>query len=141
MNQFIVSTLGWMPIGYGWEDDNNWFHDGTILKCCSAIQAQNPVYFGAGETIMAKTCFEGWLWDIACAKNKHIYSEKNIPPADFYQEDCAKKCQFQSFLGVVADHQNSHAEYVIQTIIYTTKTFMLLVSLHLSKYGVDDLVL
>ena len=49
----------------GQEGVNNHFHSRTILNdaATGAIWVENQVSLGAGETIMAKTCFEEWLWD------------------------------------------------------------------------------
>ena len=61
--------------------------------------------------------------------------------ADVFQADYAYKHQFQHFLGVVAHHQNAHAEHVIQTIMYMARTFVIHVSFHWSEYGIGDLAL
>ena len=53
---------------------------------------ENQVSLGTGKAIMAKTCFEGWLWDLTCAEIKHIQSDKGFFAA------CAEK--HQSYLRV-----------------------------------------
>ncbi len=50
-------------------------------------------------------------------------------------EACAEEDQAQSLSGV------ARTERVIQMIMYMTRTFMLHVVLHWSKYGVDNLSL
>ena len=110
MNQFVVHTPGWLLTGYGWKGDNNQFHDGTIFN-----DAANWCYLGwksslgAGETIMAKTHFEEWLWDLACAEIKHIHINNQVFTADVFPTDCTEKHQSQSFSGVGTHHQNAHA--------------------------------
>ena len=46
---------------------------------------------------MAKTRFEEWLWDLACAEIKHIYSDNDVFIADVFNDDCIAKHQSQSF--------------------------------------------
>ncbi len=53
-------------------------------------------------------------------------------------EDCKNKLQTQSFAGIVAHHQNTIAEWSIQTILYMAWIFMVHVSLHWSKYCADN---
>ena len=67
---------------------------------------------------MAKTCFEEWLWDLACAEIKHIHKNNGVFTADVFQVDCTEKHQSQRFSGICAYHQNAHAEHTIQTIMY-----------------------
>ena len=88
---------------------------------------------------MAKTHFEEWLWDLACAKIKHIHNSSFI--TDVFNDDCIAKHQSQSFSGVCAQYQNAHAEHVIQTIVYIARTFMLHFPLDWSEHGVDHLAL
>ena len=64
---------------------------------------------------MAKTCFEEWLWELACAEIKH-YSDNGVFTSDIFNDDCIAKHQSQSFSGIGAHHQNAHAEHAIQTI-------------------------
>ena len=142
MDQFVVSTPGQLQTGYRWEGDNNRFHGGTILNdaATDAIWVENQVFLGAGETIMAKTCFEEWLWHLACAEIKHIHSDNGVFYTDVFHANYVEKYQSQSFSGVGAHYQSAHAEHN-QTIMYMARTFMLHVSLHWSEYGIDDLVL
>ena len=49
-----------------------------------AVRIKNQVSFGAGETIMAKTCFEEWLCDVACAEIKQMYSDNGMFVADVF---------------------------------------------------------
>jgi hypothetical protein len=90
---------------------------------------------------MAKTQFEEWLWELACAEVKHFHGDNGIFQADEFKSDCSEKLQKQSFSGVGAQHQNARAERSIQTIMYMARTFMLHVSLHWTEHGVDDLSL
>ena len=54
---------------------------------------------------------------------------------------CIDKNQKQSFSGVGAQHQNTRAERLIQTIMFMACTFMLRVLLYRSESNVDDLSL
>ena len=66
-----------MLTGYGKEGGHNCSHGGTIFNdaATSVIWVENQVFLGAGETVMAKTCFEEWLMDLAHAGIKHIQSD------------------------------------------------------------------
>ncbi len=90
---------------------------------------------------MGKACFEQWLWDQCVSKVKHYHGDNGIFSAEEYCHDCTKKGQTQFFSGVGAQHQNTHAEQAIQTIMYMTRTFMVHSSLHWTDCGLDDLSL
>ena len=90
---------------------------------------------------MAKIHFEEWLQDLASTEIKHIHNDNGVFVADVFHAHCTEKLQSRSCSGVGAHHQNAHAEHAIQTIMYMTQIFMLHDSLHLSRYGVDDLAL
>ena len=143
MDQFVVKTPGRLPTGYGREGQGNRFHGGTIFNDAATglIWVENQVSLGAGETILAKSRLEEWLWELACVEINHIRSDNGVFVADEFRNDCAEKHQSQSFSGVGAQHQNARAERAIQTIMYMARTFMLHVSLHWTERGVDDLSL
>ena len=132
MDQFVISTPCWLLTAYDQEGNQNHFYGGTIFSDAATrtIWVENQVSVGAGETNMAKTCFEEWLWVLACTEIKHIHSNSGVFTADVFQADCTEKHQSQNFSKVDAHHQNAHAEHAIQTITYMAWTFMLHVSLH-----------
>ncbi len=106
------------------------------------IRAENQVYLGAGETLMAKECFEQWLWELAVAKICQLHSRNGIIfNTELFVEACMNKYQTQSFSGVGAHHQNGLAERSIQTIMYVAPSFPVYVSLHRSEYWADNLSL
>ena len=143
MDQFIVRTPGRLPSGYGREAQENRYHGGTIFNDAATgiIWAENQVSLGAGETILSKTEFEEWLWELACVEINHYRSDNGVFQAEEFKADCHDKNQKQSFSGVGAQHQNARAERAIQTIMYMARTFLLHVSLHWTEYKVDDLSL
>ncbi len=93
------------------------------------------VSLGAGETLMAKECYEQWFWDLAATVIWHHHSDNEIFNAELFVEECKNKFQTQSFSADGAHHQNAFAEWSIQTIIYLAWTYMVHVSLHWSEYG------
>ena len=64
MDQFVVSTPRWQLTENEVEVENNQFHSGTIFNdiTSGAIWVEHQVSLHADETIMAKICFEEWLW-------------------------------------------------------------------------------
>ena len=70
---------------------------------------------------------------------RHYHSGIFIFTSDMFHEDCDLKGQYQSFSGIVAQHQNDRAEKSIQTMMYTLITLMVHTSLHWTEYGVDSL--
>ncbi len=80
--------------------------------------------------MMAKECFEKWLWKFAAAELYHLDSDNGIYNVELFVEDHKNKYQTQSFLGVYAHHQNTLSERSIQTIMYMAWTFIVHVSLH-----------
>ena len=143
MDQFVVKTPGRLPTGYGREAPGNRFHGGTIFNDAATgiIWVENQISLGAGETILSKSRFEEWLWELACVEINHLRSDNGVFIAEEFRQDCSDKNQTQSFSGVGAQHQNARAERAIQTIMYMARTFMLHVSLHWTDRGVDDLAL
>ena len=105
MDQFVVSTSGWLLTAYGWEGNHNRFYGWTILNdaATGAIWVKNQVSLGAGEIIMAKTCFKEWLGDLACAEIKH-HSNNGVFAPDVFHADSIEKHWSQSFSGVGAHH-------------------------------------
>jgi hypothetical protein len=90
---------------------------------------------------MGKERFEQWLYDIACVEVKHFHGNDGIFSSEEYRLECSKKKQSQSFSGVGVQHQNSKAEWAIQTIMYMACTFLVHSSLHWMDMGADDISL
>jgi hypothetical protein len=142
-DQFICRTPGQLPSGYGHEGHTGRFHGGTIYNDATSglIWVENQVSLGASETIMGKERFEQWLYDTACIEVKHFHGNNGIFSWEEYRLECSKKKQSQSFSGVGAQHQNSTAEWAIQTIMYMACTFLVHSSLHWTDMGADDISL
>ena len=143
MDQFVVRTPGRLPSGYGREAQENQYHGGTIFNDAATgiIWAENQVSLGAGKTILSKTEFEEWLWELACVEISHYRSDNGVFQAEEFKADFNYKNQKQSFSGVGAQHPNARAERATQTIMYMARTVLLHVSLHWIEYKVDDLSL
>ena len=107
-DQYVVNTPGRLLSGYGREAPHNQFHGCTLFL--GLIWAENQVSLGAGETLMAKECFEQWLWELAAAEIYHLHSDNGIFNAELFVEDCKNKFQTQSFSEIGAHHQNALAE-------------------------------
>ena len=131
-DQFICRTPGRLPEGYGRESTNRRFHGGTIYNDAASglIWVKNQVSLGANETVMGKSRFEQWLWDMAYVEVKHYHGDNGIFSSEEYRAECLGKDQSQSFSGVGAQHQNARAERAIQTIMYMARSFMVHASLH-----------
>jgi hypothetical protein len=73
IDQFICKTPGWLPKGYGHDTADRCFQGGTIYNDAASglIWVENQVSIGANETVMGKSCFEQWLWDMAYTEVKH----------------------------------------------------------------------
>jgi hypothetical protein len=151
-DQFVCRTLGRLPTGYGREGSNSCYQGGTIYNDATSglILVENQVSLGASETIMlicrfvlvtiacafscklerecrdrlGKERFKQWLYDTAYAEVKHFHGNNGIFASEQYRQECIKKGQTQSFLGVGAQHQNAKAERAIQTVMYMARTFM-----------------
>ena len=104
-----------MPEGYGHESADRCFQDGTIYNDAASglIWVENQVSLGANETVMGKSCFEQWLWDMAYTEVKHYHGNNGIFSAEEYCLECKEKGQSQSFSGVGAQHQNARAKHAI----------------------------
>ena len=113
--QFVCRTPGQLPSGYGQEGNQSRFNGGTIYNCAASglIWVKNQVSLGANKTVMGKEWFKQWLYNIVCVKVKHFHGDNGILSLEEYCQDCFKKMQLQSFLGVGAQHQNSRAERAI----------------------------
>ncbi len=105
------------------------------------IWVENQVSLGANETVMGKSCFEQWLWDMAYTEVKHYHGDNGIFSAEEYCLECKEERQSQSFSGVGAQHQNARAERAIQTTMFMACSFMVLASLHWTEQGSDDISL
>ena len=143
MDQYVVTTPGRLPTGYGREAEANRFHGGTIFRDAASkvIHVENQVSLGAGETVQAKKRFEEWLYEQAHEKVKHYHSDNGVFTAEFFTDQCKQDGQTQSFSGVGAKHQNAEAERAIQTIMYMARSFMIHSALHWTDHGADDLSL
>ena len=130
-------------MGYGREGQNNRHHGGTIFNDTSSgvIWIESQVLLGAVDTVGSKACFEQLLWEQVCLEVKHYRSDNGVFTAEEFREVCTDKNQKQSFSGVGAQHQNTRAERLIQTIMFMACTFMLRVLLYRSESNVDDLSL
>ena len=62
------------------EGDSKHFRGATIFNDATTgvILDETQVFLCAGEPILAKTCFEEWLWDLACTEIKHIHSNNGV---------------------------------------------------------------
>jgi hypothetical protein len=117
-DQFVVKTAGRLFRGYGREAAHNCFHGGTIFQdtASNLVRVQPQVSQGAGETVIGKSSFEDWIWNLAGVLAKNYHSDNGIFVSDHFRSDCRQKRQSQSFSGVGAKHQNGKVEQVIQTI-------------------------
>jgi hypothetical protein len=91
---------------------------------------ENQVSLGANETVISKSCFEQWPWDMAYMEVKHYHGNNGIFSAKEYCLECKGKGQSQSFSGVGAQHRNARAEHAIQMIMFMARSFMVHASLH-----------
>jgi hypothetical protein len=90
---------------------------------------------------MGKSCFEQWLWDMACTEVKHYHGDSGIFSAEEYCLECKEKGQSQSFSGVGAQHQNARAKHAIQTIMLMACSFTVHAFLHWTDRGSDNISL
>jgi hypothetical protein len=104
-----------LPEGYGSESKEWHFQGGTIYNdaALSLIWVEDQVSVGANETVMGKSHFEQWLWDMAYAELKHYHGDNGIFSAEEYRQECMDKGQSQSFSGIGAQHQNAWAKCAI----------------------------
>ena len=139
-DQYIVHTPGRIVSGYGREAAQNCYHGGTIYQDAASnlVRVQNQVSLGAGETVVGKTAFEDWIWNLAGVLAKHYHSDNGIFNSQLFRDDCKSKTQSQSFSGVGAKHQNARAERTIQTISYWARQMMVHAALHWPRDGANS---
>ena len=140
-DQYIVNTPGRLLSGYGRDAQQNCYHGGTIFQDAASnlVRVQNQVSLGAGETVMGKTAFEDWIWDLAGVLAKQYHSDNGIFASQHFRDDCTDKRQKQTFSGVGAKHQNARAERTIQTISYWARHMMVHTALHWPADGADNI--
>jgi hypothetical protein len=92
-DQLICRTLSQLPEGYVHESADWHFQGGTICNDATSglIWAENQVSLGANETVMGKTHFEQWLWDISYSEVKHYHKDNGIFLAEEYCQECINK--------------------------------------------------
>jgi hypothetical protein len=142
-DQLICRTPGQLPKGYGRESTDCCFQGGAIYNDAASglFWVENQVSHGANETVMGKSYFEQWLWDMAYMEVKHYHGDNGIFSAEEYRLECKENGQSQSLSGVGAQHQNARAERAIQTIMFMACIFMVHASLHWTDQGLDDILL
>ena len=120
MDQYAMKTLGWLVKGYGHDVLCDCIHRGMIYQDAASnlVRVQNQVSPRAGKTVLGKSVFEDWIWNLAKVLAKHYHSDNGIFISDHYMRACLDKQQTWSFSGVGAKHQNARAERTIQTISY-----------------------
>jgi transposase InsO family protein len=140
-DQYVVNTPGRLESGFGRDAHQNCYHGGTIYQDAASnlVRVQNQVSLGAGETVMGKTAFEDWIWDLAGVLAKQYHSDNGIFASQHYRDDCIDKRQKQTFSGVGAKHQNARAERTIQTISYWARHMMVHTALHWPADGADNI--
>ena len=140
-DQFVVRTPGRLLKGYGREASHHSYSGGTIFQDAASnlVRVQPQVSLGAGETVVAKSSFEDWIWSLAGVLAKHYHSDNGVFVDDHFRSDCVSKEQTQSFSGVGAKHQNARAERTIQTISYWARMMMVHVSLHWPTDNADNI--
>ena len=94
------------------------------------MKVQSQISLGVGKTIIVKSSFEDWIWNLAGVLAKYYHSDNGIFIAERFCNNCAKKEQTQSFSGVGVKYQKAHAKQTIQTISYWARMLMVHVSLH-----------
>ena len=141
VDQYVVKTPGRTPTGFG--NSTTRFNGGTIFRdsASKAIFVENQVTLGAGETVLSKSKFEQWLWELAARKVKHYHSDNGVFKAKEFRKACDLERQSQSFSGVDAQFQNAEAERAIQTIIYMARYYMIHAAVNWGCDGTDDMEL
>lgn len=121
VNQYVVRTPGRLPTGFG--NSTTTFGGGTILHdaASKAPFVVNQVSLCASETVLAKSKFEQWLWDLSTCKVTHYHSDNGVFTSQCFRDSCVQGGQSQSFSGVNAQFQNTEAERAIQTIVYMAR--------------------
>jgi len=142
-DQFVVHTPGRLLSGYGRKGPGQCFHGGTIYADAASrlVDVQLQVSLNAGKTVMGKSRFKEWIWNLAGVLAKEYHSDNGVFQSELYKEDCRNKRQAQSFSGVGAQHQNAHAERDIQTISNWARTMMVHAAIHWPSDGADNICL
>ena len=140
-DQFVVKTPGRLIKGYGRDAAHNCFHGGTIFQDAASnlVRVQPQVSNGAGETVVGKSSFEDWIWNLAGVLAKNYHSDNGVFISNFFRSDCQQKRQSQTFSGVGAKHQNGKAERAIQTISYWARKMMTHTALHWPDDNADNI--
>ena len=127
-----MKTAGRLFRGYGREAAHNCFHGSTIFQdtASNLVRVQPQVSQGAGETVIGKSSFDDWIWNLARVLAKKYHSDNSVLLSGRLCSDCRQKRQSQSFSGVGAKHQNSKAERAIRTISYCARFMMAHAALH-----------
>ena len=102
------------------------------------MRVQPQVSNGAGETVIGKSSFEDWIWNLAGVLAKECHSDNGMFISDHFRADCRQKKQTQSFSGVGAKHQNGKAERAIQPISYWARKMMVHASIHWPDDNTDS---
>ncbi len=96
-DQFICRTPGCFPKGYGHESADHCFQGGTIYNDAASglIWVENQVSLGANETVMGKSCFEQWLWDMAYVEVKHYHGDNDSVVSSVYSQHSESEGEFR----------------------------------------------
>jgi hypothetical protein len=75
-----------LPEGYGCESADWCFQGDTIYNdaALGCIWGERQILLGVNETVMGKSCFGQWLWDMAYAEVKHYHGDNGIFSAEEY---------------------------------------------------------
>ena len=138
--RFVVKTPGSLKSGDGRKAPHNCFHEGTIFQddASNLVRVQPQVSNRAGETVIGKSSFEDWLWNLRSDLAKECHSDNGIFISDHLCADCRQKNQTQSFSGVGAKQQNGKAERAIQTISYWAGKTMVHATIHWPYNNADS---
>ncbi len=142
-DQFICRTPGCLPKGYGCKSADCHFQGGTIYNDAASglIWVANQVSLGANETVMGKSCFEQWLWDMACAEVKHYHGDNVFSLLRNIVLSVKRKGKVSPSLVLERNTKNARAERAIQMIMFMACSFMVHASLHWTDQGSDDILL
>ena len=93
MDQYVVRTPGRLPTGFGKEQPENKYSGGTIFNdaASGAIWVENQVSLGAFETIMSKSKFEEWLYELSRDEVSHYRSDNGVFNSEEFREACRKR--------------------------------------------------
>ena len=84
-DQFVVKTPRHLIKGYGRDAAHNCFHDGTHFQdaVSNLVRVQPQVSNYAGETVVSKSSFEDWIWNLAGVLAKNYHSDNGIFISNF----------------------------------------------------------